>query len=83
MDISITSSWLDDCRIINQAQLRGSEEKDKSLVRLQPILAEAQSADQETHWIKVNHIEEYDNADHKTIELIRDLVLNSYCGNHI
>ena len=32
-------------------------------MRLQPILAEAQSADQETHQIKVNHIEEYDNAD--------------------
>ena len=48
----------------NQAQLRGSEEKDSNLVRLQPILAEAQLADQETHRIKVNHIVDgHDNAD--------------------
>jgi len=38
---------------ILQAQLRGSEEKDSNLVRLQPILAEAQLADQETHRIKL------------------------------
>ena len=32
-------------------------------MRLEPILVEALLADQETQRIKVNHVEEYDNAD--------------------